>query len=141
MPLAKCKRCEKMFNKVDSPVCNGCQDAEKEDSDKVRDCITEHPGISLGKIVEMTGVNLKVVKRMLDDGIVKEAKAVPNAVRCVQCGAPAVNFERKLCKGCVERLNNQMASMQRDIKFQSDQPAATAEENKSVMETFSDKQR
>jgi ribosomal protein L37E len=43
--------------------------------------------------------------------------------RCGRCGAPAISVSKKLCQGCLEKLNAEMAQAQRTIKLK-DKPQA-----------------
>ena len=129
-----------MYNKTTYPVCDDCLPAEEADFTKVRDIIAEEPGMEVARVVEVTGVEFDVVKRMLDDDMVKIAEPVLD-IKCIQCGARAVNIEKKLCRPCMERLNIQMASIQRDIRHESKQVVVEEKPPKNMIETFTDKRR
>ena len=118
MPLAKCLRCEKLFNKVENPVCPTCQPAEEQDFDKVRECINDNPDVNAETVAEMTGVELQVVLRMIDTGSITVVSIGDGSVKCGQCGAPAISASKKLCQNCLEKLNQKMMQARKSIQIQ-----------------------
>ncbi len=118
MPLAKCPRCNKMFNKMHSIVCSGCQTAEDSDSDLVRETLEENPNLNAEQVAEITGVDIQVVLRLIEQGAITCVSALEgHSIRCGRCGAPAISASKKLCQACLEKLNAQVAVAQRTIRL------------------------
>ena len=58
MPLTKCVRCEKLFNKTTSAICPQCTPDEEADFEAVRDCMDVNPDVNAEMVAEMTGVDI-----------------------------------------------------------------------------------
>lgn len=117
MPLAKCVRCEKLFDKTNHPVCSPCMPSEEEDYERVRECLNEHPEMSAEGISEVTGVDIQCVMRMLDQGMISNT-LFTGTVKCGQCGQPAISPSKRLCNGCLEKLNQKVARQRSQIQLQ-----------------------
>ena len=122
MPLAKCPRCKKMFNKADNTVCSDCITLEMEDQDKVRAILDQNPNMNAEALSTKADVPIDVVHRMLEMGDLTSV-SLGEQPRCGRCGAPAISASKKLCQGCLEKLNVEMARAQRTIKLK-DKPQA-----------------
>ncbi len=118
MPLAKCVRCETLFNKSAAPVCGSCLPAEEADHETVRNYLADHPNSSAEMVGEATGVDLKCVLRMVDEGLVTNTTSVGMA-KCGRCGAPAISLTKKLCTTCLEDLNRQIAKQRSRAQIES----------------------
>lgn len=125
MPLAKCARCEKMFDKTTSVVCPKCQPSEDADYDKIRRVLDASPNLNAEQVSEAAEVQLAVVLRMLDEGFL--ANATIGQIKCGRCGAPAISASKKLCQACLEKLNAQVATAQAKIKLPEKKPAEVNE--------------
>ncbi len=118
MPLATCLRCKQMFNKVQSAVCTACQDAEDAEFEKIRQVIEKNENLNVEEVAEAAEVDIPVVRRMVEGGLVKQVAAMDGEVtRCGQCGAPAISTSKKLCQVCLDKLNTQMTKAQAQIKL------------------------
>ncbi len=118
MPLAKCVRCDNLFDKGDNPVCPPCKPDEEADFEKVRECLNEHPDLSAETVAELADVPLKVVMRMVDQGAVTNVSAISGAPKCGRCGADAISATKKLCHACLEKLNQQVLKQKREISIE-----------------------
>jgi len=116
MPLATCVRCHKMFSKVDSPVCLKCQPEEEADYEKVRDALDKDQSLTAEQVAEATQVELEVVERMLDQGLIASVIGAEPPM-CGRCGAPAISMSKKLCQACLEKLNAEVAMAQRSVRL------------------------
>jgi len=137
MPLASCPRCKKMFNKSNTQVCSACQADEKADQDKVRAVLDENPNLNAEALAERASVSLGVVERMMADGSLAILNLTENQPKCGRCGAPAISMSKRLCQACLEKLNAEVAEMQRKVRL-SDKPEAkigTYDNKLNVVET------
>lgn len=142
MPLARCPRCDKMYQKEkDKVVCEGCVEAEEADQDKVSTYVSAHPDCAPTEVAEVTGVDINVVKRMVDQGriaqVTEDVKA--RAVRCGRCGAPAISFSKKLCEGCLADLNSELARTKSNIKLPPKKWSSIDPYRKTVREQVDEK--
>ena len=121
MPLAKCPRCDKLFDKSGNAVCASCAPAEEADYEKVRECLHDHPEMSAEAISELTGVEMKCVLRMVDQGIVASSASVA-MTKCGRCGAPAISASKKLCTKCLDELNREMSQQRKSLQSSPRKP-------------------
>lgn len=117
MPLAKCVRCDNLFDKGENPVCPPCKPDEESDFDKVRQCVEEHPDLSAEAVSELADVPLKVVMRMIDQGAVTNVSSLMGRPKCGRCGADAISASKKLCHTCLEMLNQSVLKEKRSIQI------------------------
>ncbi|MBI3117620.1 MAG: hypothetical protein HYZ00_02975, partial [Candidatus Hydrogenedentes bacterium] len=104
MPLSNCARCKQMFNKIGKAICPECEPAEEADYAKVRAIIDLDPNLNMEQAAEQAGVEIWVVNRMIDSGIITTVTA-SEKVYCGKCGAPAISMSKRLCEACLDRLN------------------------------------
>lgn len=118
MPLTKCPRCGTLFDKISFPVCRGCTEDEEQDYEVIRDAVQEHPELNAEAVAELTGVDLKCVMRMLDAGRIANIQ-IGAKVECGRCGAPAISMAKRLCQGCLDKLNREMMETKQKIRLDS----------------------
>lgn len=122
MPLAKCPRCNKLFEKASFPVCSACQGAEEADYDRVRATLDKTPNLNVEQLAADAEIDVAVISRMLKDGVIANVTALDTAldtaVKCGMCGgAPAISLSKKLCQACLDKLNARVTKMQSKIKL------------------------
>lgn len=126
MPLATCVRCNKMFNKVQFPVCQSCQPAESEDQEKIFLVLEQDEHLTPEEVSEKAGVELSVVLRMVDEGFVSQIRGDEKVV-CGKCGAPAISMSKKLCQACLDKLNAEVSKAQAKIRLDKKKPPQVGE--------------
>ena len=119
MPLAKCVRCDDLFDKRDIPVCPACLPEEEEDQEKVRAIVEAHPDLSADAVAGLGDVELQVVMRMLDQGLVTNVSQSLGKSKCGRCGAPAISASKKLCTVCLEKLNQNVLKQRRELSLET----------------------
>ena len=139
MPLAKCDRCDKLFAKTDTPICPKCVPDEEKDHEAVRSCLNEHPNLSAEAISELTGVTIKCVMRMIDEGLVTNS-LFTGAMKCGKCGAPAISASKKLCNACLEEMNRRVAKQRSQLEQQTVKSVRVGE-HATVRQTIEEKRR
>ena len=139
MPLASCVRCNKMFTKVKSPVCKNCQDDEDSDYERIRMIIEKDENLNVEQVAEEAEVDISVVRRMVDTGLVKQV-TLGEKVVCGKCGAPAISMSKKLCQACLDKLNAQVAKAQAQIKL-GQRPEVQVGEYINARKAFEDKRK
>ncbi len=118
MPLASCPRCEKMFNKDAFVVCDGCEEAEREDYEKIHDALAKYPNLSAEDLAEMAEVEADCVLRLVDTGRIEPISvSTAEGIKCGRCGAPAISKAKKLCEACLNEMNAQLAREQAKVKL------------------------
>lgn len=116
MPLTKCERCEKLFDKVKGVVCPACTPAEESDYELIRECLTDNPDLNAEAMSELTGVAVSCVLRMVDSGQISHAE-YSATVKCGRCGEPAISATKKLCHGCLEKMNQKIAKQRKSVEL------------------------
>ena len=117
MPLAKCPRCECMFNKTTGPVCHKCQIDEDADYETLRRALEQHPTLTAQQLGELTGIELACILRLLDEGRIASTPELAAKAVCGRCGAPAISLSKRLCEACLQKLNAEVARAQASIKL------------------------
>jgi ribosomal protein L37E len=116
MALASCQRCKKLYEKLRSPICPNCEVLEEDDYEKIRQALVDHPNSSAEQLAEVSGVMIECVLRLLAQGRIQTTAANKGA-KCGRCGAPAISVSKKLCEGCLQKLNAELAQQQGKIKL------------------------
>lgn len=115
MPLQKCARCDKLFFKVDTPICDGCQPEEDSDYARIRDALAQHPQLDAKSLAQTADVALECVLRMLREGRIESAESLGDA-KCGRCGAPAISASKRLCDKCLFELDRECAEAVREMQ-------------------------
>ena len=125
MAIAKCARCGKPYDKIRSPVCEMCQPDEDADYVRVRDVLSEAPGLNAAQAASAADVTVACVLRMLDDGQIDNPESL-TPVSCGRCGAPAVSRTKRLCTRCIMALNQEFAEtvsrLREEIRLERNMP-------------------
>lgn len=118
MPLAKCVRCKNIFNKDGNAVCEACLPDEDADFELIRDAVKDNADVNAERVAELTGVSVDCVLRMLETGLISsEATIGTAAVKCGRCGKPAISATKRLCQGCLEKLNQEVVNTRKSIQL------------------------
>lgn len=72
MPLAKCPRSGKLFDKAQNPVHPDVLEEEEADYEKVLDYLAEHGKHTKSEVAAATGVEEACIQRMIDWGRIEE---------------------------------------------------------------------
>ena len=140
MPLAKCVRCETLFNKIQSSVCGTCSEAEDDDFEMIRKTLEDNPEMNAEGIAEVSGVEIACVLRMMDSGAIAKI-SYGEAVKCGRCGAPAISSTKKLCQSCLEKLNREVSDAQKGIKLGDKKKVELGEYSASARDMLDKKRR
>lgn len=140
MPLSKCPRCSKMFNKTHSKVCSVCEAAEAADAEVVRHTLDKNGELNAEQVAEMTGVDIAVVLRLIDQGSITCASdAKESVIRCGRCGAPAISVSKRLCQPCLEKLNAEVVMAQSSIRLDKRKQVEVSQFHPSVRHALEEK--
>lgn len=139
MPLSKCVRCEKLYNKIKSPVCPACMPDEDKDFDLVRETLSNNPNLNAEQVAELSGVNIECVLRMIQDGLISSIKSGTD-VKCGRCGAPAISITKRLCQSCLDKLEKEVAKSRSKIQL-GERKETQVGEYSNIRQTFTEKRR
>jgi len=115
LKLAKCARCDKLFNKILSEVCVLCQPEEDEDFRRIRDVLVVSTGLNAQQVAEEAGVQVECVIRLLREGRIDNVTHDED-VACGRCGAPAISETKRLCKRCLVALDRECAIAMHEMR-------------------------
>jgi ribosomal protein L37E len=116
MPLAKCKRCDTLFQKNELAICSECEPLEHNDHDSIRDYLNDNPNATAEQIADNTDVDVKCIMRLIDQGAIASVEFGGGGAKCGQCGEPAISLSKKLCPACLDKLEKKMLDVQRTIQ-------------------------
>jgi flagellar operon protein (TIGR03826 family) len=120
MPIANCKRCGRIFNRVRRDICPVCVAEEDQAFEKVRAYLRQHRYASLPETSEATGVDIDLITEMIKSGrlILRDN---PNfTYACERCGAPTQ--VGRYCQACSTELSRMYARARDEL--QGEQPDA-----------------
>ena len=115
MELEVCKRCGRLFRRVQLPVCLACVTDEEKDYERIRATLGRKPGLTIEEVAGEAGVEVACVSRMLDAGQLENI-AVRDFVPCGRCGAPAISASKRLCERCLTELDQKCAENIRELR-------------------------
>lgn len=118
MPLAKCPRCDKLFDKLPKAqfsVCPACLDDEQRDYDRIRDLINRDGSLTAIEIAEQLNIPLDVILRMINEGWIEYADE-SKPVYCGRCGAKAISSSKRLCEACLIKLQRECMEALRELR-------------------------
>jgi NMD protein affecting ribosome stability and mRNA decay len=141
MPLSKCPRCNKLFEKTRFAVCSLCQEAEEADYEQVREVLERMPNLNAEQVAEETKVDIAVIARMVKEGLVTNTLLQEHGAKCGMCGAPAISLSKKLCQSCLEKLNVRVTKMQGQVKLNQKKNVQVDAHLGSARKSFEKKRR
>lgn len=109
MALAKCPRCNKLFNKSPQSqylVCRNCEEEERNDFEKIKDLLHREGNLTAFQISEILEIPMDVILRMVEQGLI-EQEDQDNSVYCGRCGKPAISRSKRLCESCLIELQRE----------------------------------
>lgn len=118
MALANCKRCGRLYNRINAEICSECM---KEDDDKfflVRDYLRDHRRATIYEVSDGTGVEVSMIIRFIREGRITPVDNPNLAYPCDHCGTP-IQHDR-YCKSCKDKLSKDLSDT-RNILRQPDQ--------------------
>ncbi len=139
MPLSKCVRCEKLYNKIKSPVCPACMPDEDKDFDIIRQSLSNNPDMNAEQVAELSGVKIECVLRMIQEGLISFLKS-GTEVKCGRCGAPAISMTKRLCEPCLDKLEKEVAKTRSQIQL-GERKQTQVGEYSNIRQTFAEKRR
>jgi hypothetical protein len=113
--LAKCARCDSLFNKIVSEVCEHCQPDEDADYNRIHDVISRTPGLTAQQLADETTLGIDCVLRMMREGRIDNVESADSA-KCGRCGAAAISATKRLCERCLVDLDRECAQAMLEMR-------------------------
>ena len=118
--MRNCQRCGKLFMQQNrEKICRDCRDADREMENKVMQFVRDNPGCKLQNIVDGTGAEESLIRRMIEEGRFEQSNITTN---CKKCGKEIVGG--LYCEACLSSMQENLHSVQQNIAAQSAAAAA-----------------
>lgn len=119
--MKNCQRCGKLFVPMNrEKICRDCRDADREMENKVMQFVRDNPKCKLQDIVDGTGAEESLIRRMIEEGRFEQSSVTTN---CKKCGKEIVGG--LYCEACLSSMQENLQSVQEKISAQSAAAAAT----------------
>ncbi|PWK16191.1 TIGR03826 family flagellar region protein [Tumebacillus permanentifrigoris] len=125
MALANCKRCGRLYNKINSFV-ESCTVCIKEDDEKffqVRDYLQEQRRATMYEVSDATGVDVSLIIRFIREGRITTVDNPNLNFPCDSCGTPIQ--QDRYCKPCKDKLQKGLSSTREALR----QPESTGKKH------------
>ena len=121
--MKNCSSCGKVFVSINnSRICADCREKEEKWEKEIIEYVRDHPKCPIPEIVEATGVQEQVIRRMIREGRFL-ASHVDIFFPCEKCGAPI--RKGQYCDKCQKEMRDELK-------------AAVSKKSASGMRTTSD---
>lgn len=106
--MKNCSSCGKVFVSINnSRICMDCRAKEEQWEKSIIDYVRDHPNSKIGEIVEATGVQEPVIRRMI-----REGRFVSTGVElyypCEKCGSPIQKGQ--YCEKCQKDMRDELTA-------------------------------
>ena len=113
--LKNCQICGKVFMSTGGKLCPACLDKQADDEMLVIEYVRDHPKCKVHEIIEATGVNEHIIRRLIEEGrFIQEG--VEYSYPCKKCGTLIVRG--KFCEKCMNEMQEQLQGVQNKIQEQ-----------------------
>ena len=109
--MRNCQRCGKLFMQQNrEKICRDCRDADREMENKVTQFVRDNPNCKLQEIIDNTGAEETLVRRMISEG-----RFAQNVIKlqCKKCGKEIVVGQ--YCETCLSSMQENLQSVQEKI--------------------------
>lgn len=110
--LKNCKRCGKLFVKVNKDICPDCVKQEEEEFTAVKEYLDKNPNATISNVSEETGVSEKMIRKFIEDGRLLTTKYSAVGVECKRCGKEI--SKGRYCEECQVELQKQLGALNQD---------------------------
>ena len=106
--MKNCSSCGKVFFSINNArICMDCRAKEEQWEKSIVDYVRDHPKSKIGEIVEATGVQEPVIRRMI-----REGRFVSTGVElyypCEKCGSPIQKGQ--YCEKCQKDMRDELTA-------------------------------
>ena len=108
MEMANCRRCRKLFPRINEPICEACKKADEDQFLAVKEFLRENPKSTILVISEVTGASHKRITQWLREGRL-EIHEGGGDLRCRNCNR-GIN-SGVYCDTCLIEVNQAIDGM------------------------------
>lgn len=117
--LTNCRKCGKLFHRVNRPICPECEKALEEKYQEVKKYLREHEDATIGKVSEEMDVSVEQIKKWVREERLYFTDPSSSGIECLKCGVPIA--KGKYCALCADKIANQLeASIHKAKVFDSE---------------------
>lgn len=104
--MKNCSSCGKVFIAINnSRVCSDCREKEEQWEKEIIEYVREHPKSQIPEIVEATGVQEPIIRRMIREGRFLSSN-VELFYPCEKCGSPIQKGQ--YCDKCQKEMREEL---------------------------------
>lgn len=118
MPIANCKRCGRMFNRVRRDICPSCVAEEENMFQAVRKYLRDHRNASMSELVEATEIPMEFIVEMIRDGRIILRDNPNLTYECERCGQPTQSG--RYCAKCTQELAAGLSGAATEVRKHKD---------------------
>lgn len=87
--IRNCVRCKKIFlPSSGEKICPDCRAEDAAIEEKVKAYVRDHRGLTVNQLIEGSGVNPKIIWRMIQQGLFENSGLIDAEYPCANCGKP-----------------------------------------------------
>lgn len=102
MPIANCKRCGRIYNRLGREICAECVQQEDELIKEIRQFLRQHKHANIYEVAEQTKVDYAVIVEFIRDGRVILRDNPNMGYPCERCGKKTMSG--RFCADCSAEL-------------------------------------
>jgi flagellar operon protein (TIGR03826 family) len=114
MALANCKKCGRLYNRINSEWCPSCLKEEDEMFFQVRDYLKEHRRATAYEVSEGTGIDLSIIYKFIREGRISTVDNPSLNFPCEMCGEPIQ--DGRFCNSCKSRLEKDLKQTKQELQ-------------------------
>lgn len=119
--LKNCSICGKIFMSNGEKICPNCMKDQEDMELVVVEYVRDHPKCKIPEIMEATGAQEFLIRRLIDEGRFVQA-GVNFSYPCQKCGKPIITG--KYCEDCLKEMQENLQSVQTGISKAAEAQAA-----------------
>lgn len=108
MNLTNCRKCGRLFHRVDRPICPDCVKALEEKYQEVKEYIREHDDATIVQVSKEMDVSVEQIKKWVREERLYFRDAASSGIQCMMCGIPIA--KGKYCPKCSQKMANQLGA-------------------------------
>jgi uncharacterized protein len=114
MEMRNCRKCNKVFVFIRTPICSDCEKSEEAIFETVRTYIKENPLKKIEEVAMETDVSVKRINKYIREGRIDVVNSKAISVSCESCGVPMK--KGRYCSKCTMLVKSQMDQLFADNK-------------------------
>jgi len=112
--VKNCPLCGRIYVETGRKMCRDCYEEQAVLEMEVMSYVRDHPGATAQEVIEATGVDESVLRRLIREGRFEETNLQLD-YPCARCGKPII--KGKFCQDCLMRLHNKLQRTKKELKL------------------------